>query len=325
MSEKRVEGYRHFINKLWNAARFTLMNLDRRQEIPAAGRLSLADRWILSRLSRVTGEVRQTLDAYRFNDAAAALYGFVWHEFCDWYLEAAKPALQGKRDEDARDASRAVLWRVLHDALILLHPFIPFVTEEIWHKLPGADGSILRAQFPAERPAFDGGGPDPEAEDRMGLLIEVISAIRNVRGEMGIPPGMALEAVIHATDAGARATLETHRETVVNLARLKSLSVSAAPERPRASATAVARGVTIYVRLEGVIDFAREIERLQKELGKIDKELASVVKKLNNQDFMAKAPAEVVAKVNAQQREGVDRRQKLQANLEKIKAYDSAS
>jgi valyl-tRNA synthetase len=325
MSEKRVEGYRHFINKLWNAARFTLMNLDRRQEIPAAGRLSLADRWILSRLSRVTGEMRQALDAYRFNDAAAALYGFVWHEFCDWYLEAIKPALQGKLDEGARNASRAVLWRVLHDTLILLHPFIPFVTEEIWHKLPGADGSIMRAQFPADHPAAGGGGPDPEAEDRMGLLIEVISAVRNVRGEMGIAPGMALEAVIHATDAGARSTIETHRDTIINLARLKSLSVSAAPERPKASATAVARGVTIYVRLEGIIDFAKEIERLEKELGKIDKELASVAKKLDNQDFLAKAPAEVVAKVNAQQQEWMDRQQKLRGNLEKIKAYDSAS
>jgi valyl-tRNA synthetase len=325
MSEKRVEGYRHFINKLWNAARFTLMNLDRRQEIPEAGRLSLADRWILSRLSRVTGEMRQALDAYRFNDAAAALYGFVWHEFCDWYLEAIKPALQGKLDEGARDASRAVLWRVLHDTLILLHPFIPFVTEEIWHKLPGADGSIMRAQFPADHPAAGGGGPDPEAEDRMGLLIEVISAIRNVRGEMGIAPGMALEAVIHATDAGSRSTIETHREIIINLARLKSLPVSAAPERPKASATTVARGVTIYVRLEGIIDFAKEIERLEKELGKIDKELASVAKKLNNQDFLAKAPAEVVAKVNAQQQEWMDRQQKLRGNLEKIKAYDSAS
>jgi valyl-tRNA synthetase len=325
MSEKRVEGYRHFINKLWNAARFTLMHLDRRQEIPAPGRLSLADRWILSRLSRVTAETRQTLDAYRFNDAAAALYGFVWHEFCDWYLEAIKPALQGKLTEDARDASRAVLWRVLHDTLILLHPFIPFVTEEIWHKLPGAEGSIMRARFPEDRPEAGPGGPDPEAEDRMGLLIEVIAAIRNVRGEMGIAPGMALEVVIGAADAGAGATIEAHRETLLNLARLKSLSVSAAPERPRASATAVARGVTIHVRLEGIIDFAKEIERLQKELGKIDKELTSVAKKLNNQDFLAKAPAEVVDKVKSQQQELMDRQQKLQANLEKIKAYDSAS
>jgi valyl-tRNA synthetase len=136
---------------------------------------------------------------------------------------------------------------------------------------------------------------------------------------------MALEVVVAAAEAEAGSTIEDHRETILNLARLKSLSVSAAPERPRASATAVARGVTLHVRLEGIIDFAKEIERLQKELGRIDKELASVAKKLNNQDFLAKAPAEVVAKVKSQQQELMDRQQKLQANLEKIKAYDSAS
>ncbi|MGE5256565.1 MAG: valine--tRNA ligase [Hyphomicrobiales bacterium] len=324
MSEKRVEGYRHFINKLWNAARFSLMHLDRRAEAPHPEVLSLADRWILSRLSRVTAEVSQALDVYRFNDAAAALYNFVWHEFCDWYLEAIKPALHGKLEPQAREASLSVLWRVLHDLLILLHPFIPFVTEEIWHKLPGAEGSIMRAQFPADRSAAWGVPPDPDAESRMGLLIDVISGIRNVRGEMGIAPGMALEVLIHANDAAARSTVEGHRGLIVNLARLKSLTVTADPERPKASATAVARGATIYVRLEGIIDFAREIERLEKELARLAKELSSVARKLHNQDFLAKAPAEVVAKVKSQQRELMDKQQKLRATLDKIKAYDSA-
>jgi valyl-tRNA synthetase len=324
MSEKRVEGYRHFINKLWNAARFTLINLDHRQELPETARLSLADRWILSRLHRVTSETRQALDAYRFNDAAAALYAFVWHEFCDWYLEAIKPALQGKLDDNARDASRAVLWRVLHDTLILLHPFIPFVTEEVWHKLPGTAGSILAARFPTEDAGADGVRPDPEAEDHMGLLIAVISGIRNVRGEMGIAPGMALDVMIHAADAGARVTIETHREIIANLARLKSLAATATAERPKASATAVAAGVTIYVRLEGILDFAKEIERLEKEIGKLSKELTSVAKKLHNQDFLAKAPPEVVDKVKTQRQELLDKQQKIQTNLDKIRSYDSA-
>jgi valyl-tRNA synthetase len=325
MSEKRVEGYRHFINKLWNAARFTLMNLDRCRELPDVARRSLADRWILSRLSRVAHQTRQALDTYRFNDAAAALYDFVWHEFCDWYLEAVKPALQGKLDDDAADTSRAVLWRVLHDTLILLHPFIPFVTEEIWHKLPGTNGSILRARFPAEDVEFGAARPDPEAESRMGLLIEVISGIRNVRGEMGIAPGMALEAMVHAADAETRATLETHSGVIVNLARLKSLVVTPAAERPRASATAVARNATIYIRLEGIIDFSKETERLEKEISKLSKELTSLAKKLHNQDFLAKAPPEVVDKVKAQQQELLDRQQKIQVNLDKIRSYDSAT
>ena len=325
MSDRRVEGYRHFMNKLWNAARFTLMNLDRRYEMPARGRLSLADRWILSRLSRATAEVSQALDAYRFNDAAATLYSFVWHEFCDWYLEAIKPALQGRLDADAREAALAALWRVLQDTLILLHPFIPFVTEEIWHKLPGTEGSIMHAQFPGDRIEEDAVRPDPEAEAEMGFLIELISGIRNIRGEMGIAPGMSLDARVYAGDRAARTTIEEHRDLIVNLARLSSLALTENPKRPKASASAVARGVSIYVRLEGIIDFARETERLAKELGKVAKELASLSRKLQNQDFRSKAPAEVVAKVRDQQQALLEKQQKLQGHLDMIKAYDSAS
>ena len=319
MSDRRVEGYRHFINKLWNAARFALMHLERPYATPAPEALSLADRWMLSRLSRVTAELAQALDAYRFNDAAAAVYNFVWHEVCDWYLEAIKPALHGKLAPEAREASLAVLWRVLHDVLILLHPFIPFVTEEIWHKLPGTEGSIMRARFPVDGPA-----PDPDAERRMELLIDVISCIRNVRGEMGLPPGMALEAIVYAADEDTRATIDGHRDLIVPLARLKSLDVTGQPQRPKGAATAVARGATIFVPLEGIIDFAREIERLGKELGKLSKELAAVSNKLHNQDFLAKAPADIVAKVNAQHQELTEKQQKIQANLDRIKAYDSA-
>jgi len=326
MSDKRVEGYRHFINKLWNAARFTLMNLDRRYPLPAPGRLSVVDRWILSRLSRTITDVVQSLDAYRFNDAAGALYRFVWHEFCDWYLEAIKPTLQGRHGAEAREASLAVLGRVFQDALVLLHPFIPFVTEEIWHKLPESRESIMRAAFPSGRTEIDAPFPDAEAEADMDLLIDVISGIRNVRGEMGIAPGMSLEAAIYAADGGLRATLASHRDLIENLARLKSLAVTDNPERPPASATAVARGgVTLYVRLEGVIDFARETGRLEKDLGKAAKELASLARKLQNQDFLSKAPADVVAKVRDQQQALLERQHKLQTTLEKIRAYDSAS
>jgi valyl-tRNA synthetase len=326
MSDKRVEGYRHFINKLWNAARFTLMHLDRRYEMPARDRLSLVDRWILSRLSRTAANVRQALDAYRFNDAAADLYRFVWHEFCDWYLEAIKPALQGKCDAGTRETALAVLGRVLRDTLILLHPFVPFVTEEIWHKLPDADGSIMRAAFPGGRAEEDALRTDTEAETTMELLIDVISGIRNIRGEMGIAPGMSLDAVVFAGEAGVRSTVLSYKGLIVNLARLKSLAVTDNPERPPASATGVVRGgATIYVRLEGVIDFVREIDRLEKDLGKAAKELSSFVRKLQNQDFLAKAPADVVAKVRAQQQALLEKQQKLQTTLDKIRSYDSAS
>jgi valyl-tRNA synthetase len=321
MSEKRVEGYRNFINKIWNAARFALMHIDRPRELPAPQALSLADRWILARLSRAAVETARALDAYRFNEAAALLYAFIWHEVCDWYLEAVKPALHGRLDITAKERSLAVLWRVLHDALILLHPFIPFVTEEIWHKLPGTEGSIMRAAFPAE----DAAPADPAAEADMGTLIAVISAVRTIRGEMGINPGMALEAVVHSADPAARKLIGEHRELIVNFARLRGLTVTDHAVRPKASATAVTPGATVFVPLEGIIDFARERGRLGKELARTEAELASVAKKLQNQDFLSKAPPEVVAKVNAQQRDLADKQQKIRDHLDRITAYDSAS
>jgi valyl-tRNA synthetase len=325
MSEKRVEGYRHFMNKLWNAARFALMHLEGSDGAETGGGAGLPDRWILSRLNRTVAETRQALDGYRFNDAAAVLYNFFWHEFCDWYLEAVKPILNDTADPVARQGALAVLRRVLHDTLILLHPFIPFITEEIWHKLPGTEGSIMRAAFPGNGAEAIARQIDPQAEDEMGLLIEIISGIRNIRGEMGISPGMALEAAVYAPDAGIRQTLGRHQALVVPLARLSALVMADSPERPKASATAVARGATIFVRLEGIIDFAREAERLSKELAKLDKELAAVAKKLHNQDFISKAPAEVVAKVRDQHQGLLDKQHKIQANLDKIRSYDSAS
>ncbi len=320
MSEKRVEGYRHFINKIWNAARFTLMHLESEPTLPPREELSLADRWILSRLADAARETRRALEAYRFNDAAATLYRFVWHEFCDWYLEAAKPALQDPERPGAQAAARAVLGRVLRDALVLLHPFVPFVTEEIWHHLPGTSGSISRAALP-EVSAFQ----DAAAEERMGILIAAVTAVRNLRGETGIAPGQSLEALVHAARPEVRETLAGERELVMRLARLSALSFLELPERPRGAATAVAAGATIYVRLEGVLDFAREAARLEKELGKIEKELGTLERKLGNAEFLAKAPAEVVQNVRAQQAELGERRGKLRSHLERIRAYDSAS
>ncbi|MBT8370398.1 MAG: valine--tRNA ligase, partial [Deltaproteobacteria bacterium] len=192
MSEKRVDGYRHFINKLWNASRFALMHLDRGYEELNSENLSLPDQWILSRLQRVTQEVSKALDSYRFNEAAGALYNFVWHEFCDWYLEAVKPALYDKEGQEAKEATQAVLWWVLRDTLVLLHSFIPFVTEEIWHHMPGTNGSIMKATFPAASVDTDA---HQESESRMGIIMDVITGIRNVRGEMNIAPSLALKVL----------------------------------------------------------------------------------------------------------------------------------
>ncbi|MBW2199395.1 MAG: valine--tRNA ligase [Deltaproteobacteria bacterium] len=317
MSEKRVEGYRHFINKLWNAARFAMMHINKGFNVLHQENLSLPDRWIISRLHRVTAKVSDALDNYRFNDAASALYKFVWHEFCDWYLEAIKPALYGKKGKAQQEASVSVLWRVLKDTLVLLHPFIPFVTEEIWHKLPGTEKSIMQATFPTAL------SDDVEAESKMDLITGIITGIRNVRGEMNIPPSMNLDVIIQSQDDAQRETIERHQDIIINLARLKTLLVSHRGERPKASATSIVNGASIFVSLEGIIDFSRETNRLEKEIDKLTKELSTVSNKLKNEDFLNKAPEDVVAKVKAKQGFFLEKLQKLQSNLDRLKALEA--
>jgi valyl-tRNA synthetase len=323
MSEKRIEGYRHFVNKLWNAARFALIHLDRAYATINSQDLSLADRWILSRLSQVTQTVAEALDSYRFNDAAAGIYNFVWHEFCDWYLEAIKPALYEKEGPLKKKTTLGVLWRVMHDTLILLHSFMPFVTEEIWHQLPGTQGSIMKAAFPATQDTAAEIRFDKDAESQMTLLIELISAIRNIRGEMNIAPSLNLAAIVQTLDAGIKAAIERHQNLIINLAKLDAFSVTAHTQRPKSSATAVVGGATIFVPLEGVIDFGKEAQRLEKEMDKLAAELATVSKKLENANFLAKAPEDVVRQVKAKHSLLQEKQRKLQSNLNKIKEIES--
>ncbi len=317
MSEKRVEGYRHFINKLWNAARFAMMHINKGFNALHQENLSLPDRWIISRLHQVTAKVSDALDSYRFNDAASALYKFVWHEFCDWYLEAIKPALYGKKGKDQQEASISVLWRVLKDTLVLLHPFIPFVTEEIWHKLPGTEKSIMQATFPTAL------SDDMAAESKMDLITGIITGIRNVRGEMNIPPSVNLDVIIQSQDDAKKETIEHHQDIIINLARLKTLLVSHLGERPKASATSIVNGASIFVALEGIIDFSRETNRLEKEIDKLAKELSKVSNKLKNEDFLNKAPEDVVTKVKAKQGFLLEKLQKLQSNIDRLKALEA--
>ena len=320
MSEKRVDGYRHFINKLWNAARFALMHLDRGYEEIDLQNLSLPDKWILSRLQQVTADITATLDSYRFNEAASAIYNFVWHEFCDWYLEAIKPVLYDEEGQDTLEATRAVLWRVLRDTLVLLHPFIPFVTEEIWHHMPGTDGSIMKAAHPADAAeSFQ----NRESEAEMALLMEVITAIRNVRGEINIAPSLALQVQVQSEDNQTRQILANHQDLIINLARLSSLAIENIGQRPKSSATAVVSKASIFVSLEGIIDFVKETNRLEKEIKKLTAELTTVAKKLGNEGFLSKAPADVIEKVRQKQSALFEKQQKIQANLDKIKEVEA--
>ncbi|RJQ67358.1 MAG: valine--tRNA ligase [Desulfobacteraceae bacterium] len=319
LSEKRVEGYRHFINKLWNVARFALMHLEKGYgPIDAAGPLSLPDRWILSRLNQVTRQVASALDEYRFNEAAGGAYRFVWHEFCDWYVEAVKPILYDETRPDAREATRQVLWTVLRDILVILHPFAPFVTEEIWDKLPGTRGSIMRADFPSG--ARIDGGDIEQAEQRMNLIMQIVTAIRTIRGEMNITPAAKLNVTVQTPQEEMRRSIQAHRDIVINLARLENLALSQTAERSSTAATAIVGDAVVQVELKGVIDFEQEIQRLEKELGKLNKELITINKKLNNDSFLGKAPPEVVAEVRDKHAAFSEKQASLTATLARIRA-----
>ncbi|MCK5508302.1 MAG: class I tRNA ligase family protein, partial [Desulfobacterales bacterium] len=251
--------------------------------------------------------------------AAGAIYKFVWHEFCDWYLEIIKPVLYGKERPNERQSTLSVLWRVLHDILLLLHPFMPFVTEEIWHKLPETEGSIMKASFPVVAPDGSMVQKDPEAESKMEVITEIISGIRNIRGEMNIAPSLNLEASVQSQNKLKIETIRQYQDIIINLAGLKSFSVSEAEKKPKSSATAIVNEASIFVSLEGIIDFAKEAARLEKEINKLTKEISTVSNKLGNENFLNKAPADVVEKVKEKNMALLEKQQKLQANLEKIK------
>ncbi len=316
-SEDRVEGYRHFVNKIWNAARFIKMNtesitLEEVQNGIGNEELHLADRWILSRLASAAMAVERALETYRFNDAASAVYQFVWREFCDWYLELSKPLM-----ENGAPATRAVLVHVLENTLRLLHPFMPFVTEEIWQSIPHEGESIVTAPFPS----FDDSARDAEAEANAGLMMDVVSAVRSIRGEMNISPSTELKALVKAPEAES-GIIEGNRTLIERLGRCV-LTVGPDVTKPKASATEVRPPLEVYVPLAGHVDIQAEVSRLTKDLAKIEKEYSRIGKKLANDDFLSRAPAHVVEKERAKYAEVEERSRKIRESIERIQAMEA--
>ncbi len=325
LSETRIEGYRNFMNKLWNAARFSLPYLAGLGQdlIPPPGQsLSLPERWILSRLHRTVQEVRQAIEGYRFNDAAQALYHFTWHEFCDWYIEEAKIPLSGS-DAQVSQRSAVVLRHVLDSLMCLLHPFIPFITEEIASQINTHRTSIMRGPFPEVDPTR----VDPDAERDMGILMGIISGVRNIRAEMNLPPAKALPLVVAPSSEEERGLVDANRHMIGSLGRVSELSLGNPGENrepPRMSATAVVGDMRIFVPLEGIVDPDAEIARLTKELAKASKDLEAVDKKLSNTDFMAKANPEAVQKQKDRQSELSAKLAGLGEGLEKMRSLKGA-
>jgi valyl-tRNA synthetase len=317
LARERIEGYRAFANKLWNATRFALLNLvgyRRGGEPVGEAARTAADRWILARLQRAVNETVAALEGFHFNEAASTVYQFVWGELCDWYIELSKEALSGG-DPGVRHSAQAVLTHCLETSLRLLHPMMPFITEELWQTLRaqvGAEGpdSILLAAYPEPGPV------DEAAERGFGPVIGIVDAIRNIRGEMNIPFKTALRGVqVGALAPEAIATVREETARIERLANAPGLGICAgATRKVPQSAVAVGAGFEVRVPLAGAVDMAAENARIDKELARVDLDLGGLERKLQNPSFVAKAPAEVVEKDRTRIAELKQKRAKLLAH-----------
>jgi valyl-tRNA synthetase len=318
---KRVEGYQAFGTKLWNAARFVLMNLPEGTEAvkpefrSSPGNLSMTDRWIISRVNGVSRDVNQALEQFRYDEAASTLYHFVWHEFCDWYIEMVKPSLIGdSRNTPEGRRSRAILLRVLDRALRLLHPFMPFLTEEIWQRLPHDGETLVLASYPGFRVEEE----DSEAEKEVGFLMAVVSKLRNLRAESNLPAGLKVEALFHTDLARPRRIVEAHAATLHTLGRLSGFRFVAEIPGDLAAARGVVPGLEMAVPISAGVDPHEEQRRLRREREKAQKELAALEAKLANESFTGRAPKEVVEKVQDARRELTEKIEKLSRALSEL-------
>lgn len=304
---ERVESSRNFANKLWNASRFVLMNLEDVDSIDQLGsyeaakdNFTLADKWILSRYAKTVTEVTRNLERFELGEAARLLYEFIWNEYCDWYIEMAKTRLYNKDAVQARGTAQYVLWYVLENTLKLLHPFMPFITETIWQHLPHEGQSIMIAHWPAESVIFI----DEEIEQQMNTLMETIKSIRNMRAEVNVPPGKKSEVILQITAGGQQQVFANNLQYLKTLAAAEPIQLIGIEEpKPENAMTAIVSGVEIYLPLKGLIDVEKESARLNKELASLDKEISRIHGKLSNEGFVAKAPAEVIAKEKAKAEE----------------------
>ncbi|MDD2420795.1 MAG: valine--tRNA ligase, partial [Heliobacteriaceae bacterium] len=314
---ERLEATRNFANKIWNAARFVLMNLNGFTPQTAPGPMTLADRWIMSRFNRTVEVVTSALESYDIGEAARLVHDFLWNEFCDWYIETAKPRLFGK--DGAQDMAAAaqtaqqVLAEVLGGTLKLLHPFMPFITTEIWHQLPGRR---LEPLMLAAWPVVQAKAIDPVAEDEMGLVMEVVRAIRNLRAELNVAPGKRAEVILVTAVAQTRATLVKGESYFRNLAAAKTSLFDQLANPPEGAVTAIVGDVTVYLPVKELIDVPKEVARLTKEMAATEGEIKRLTAKLSNPGFIGKAPAAVVAREREKQAEAQKKKAALAERIQ---------
>ena len=290
--QEKIEASRNFTNKLWNAARFVLMNQPEDQAVLAGSfqPTHLYDRWIAARLAKVAAHVTASLEAYELGEATRTIMDFIWDEYCDWYIELAKPRLYGKEGAEAQLQAQQASAIVLRDALVLLHPIMPFITEELWQQLPHEGESIMVSAWPALDRL-----EDPEAEMQMQMVMDAVKAVRGLRHDMNVPTGKRAPVYLVSDDADMRALFEAQKEDFQLLAFASDVAVSEDNQLTEQAVSTVSGGVQIFLPLKDLVHLDEEIARMEKEEKRLQGELKRLSGKLSNQGFVTKAPAEVVA------------------------------
>jgi valyl-tRNA synthetase len=314
-SMEKVESTWNFANKIWNASRFALMNMNGMtyDEIDLTGEKSVADKWILTRLNETIETVTRLSDRYEFGEVGRVLYNFIWDDFCDWYIEMAKLPLYGD-NEAAKKTTRSVLAYVLDNTMRLLHPFMPFITEEIWQNLPHQGESITVAAWPTVNPQLN----DTEAASEMKLLVEIIRSVRNIRAEVNTPLSKKIDMFLKAKDATIVTALESNRGYLERFCNPEELHIGVDLTTPDKAMSAVVTGVEIILPLAGLINIDEEIARLKKEWEKLNGEVDRVQKKLSNQGFVAKAPEKVIAEEREKEQDYLEKRAAVEARIKEL-------
>ena len=314
---EKVEATWNFANKVWNASRFSLMNMENfsYEDIDLSKEKSLADKWILTRLNETIEHVTKNTNKYEFGEAGRHLYNFIWDELCDWYIEMAKLPLYGD-DEEQKLMTRSVLAHVLDQTMRMLHPYMPFITEEIWQQLPHKGDSITVSKWPQARPEFH----DESASNEMKRLVSIIKSVRNIRAEVDTPLSKQIKLYIKTKNEVIASELENNRSYLERFCNPSELIISTDVETPEKAMSAVVTGAELFLPLEGLIDFDKEVERLEKELTKWTKEVERVQKKLANEGFVNKAPEHVVDEERQKEKDYLEKQAKVKARLEELKS-----
>ncbi|WP_310833386.1 valine--tRNA ligase [Paenibacillus pedocola] len=313
---EKVEQARNFANKIWNASRFALMNLEGVSfaDIDITGELTTADRWILHRLNETSRDITRLIDSYEYGETGRLLYNFIWDDLCDWYIEFAKLSLYGA-DAAAKAKTQSVLAYVLDRTLRLIHPFMPFITEEIWQHLPHEGETITLAQWPV----YDAALENPEAVAEMNLLMDVIRAVRNIRAEVNVPMSKKVELIIKAGSEETLSIITRNDNYIGRFCNTSSFEAGLNPQTPDKVMSAVVTGAELLLPLSGLIDIEQEIIRLEKEVQTLNSEVERVEKKLGNQGFVAKAPAKVIEEERAKQADYSAKREKVLARIAELR------